>query len=232
MRLRKGQPNLCKLLVRMFALGRSGRPYRSSPLCSCWSECLIPAAKGAAGACKLQVRTSNVEPGQPNTQHSRHSKHSKEQATGEIGMLDDRQGWQQALAIQTEKTQKQTQDPKRKGKLKGGHADSARAVQSVVPFHFLHIGLVFFHGNASCQVLQNHCGSLDPQSEPKHLLRHELRNATRQCCQTLFTYVLCSSRLCGAHRQAAVVRYQHIAQPPSPRQIQTVRTLRSHIAML
>ena len=59
LRLRKGQPTLCKLLVRMFALGRSGRPYWSSPLCSCWSACLIPAAKGAAGVCKLQVRTSN-----------------------------------------------------------------------------------------------------------------------------------------------------------------------------
>ena len=59
----------------------------------------------------------------------------------------------QELAKQTERTQKQTQDPKRKGKLKGGHAGSARAVQGVVPFHFLHVGLVFFHGNSRCQVL-------------------------------------------------------------------------------
>ena len=71
----------------------------------------------------------------------------------------------QELAKQTEKTQKQTQDPKRKGKPKEGHAGSARAVQSVVPSHFLHVGLVFFHGNSCCQLLQNHCGSLDPQNQ-------------------------------------------------------------------
>ena len=65
--------------------------------------------------------------------------HSKEQATGETGMIDDRQGQQQGLAKQIEKTQKQTQDPKRKGNLKGEHAGSARAVQGVVPFHFLHV---------------------------------------------------------------------------------------------
>ena len=59
----------------------------------------------------------------------------------------------QELAKQTERTQKQTQDPKRKGKLKRGHVGSARAVQGVVPFHFLHIRLMLLHGNARSQVL-------------------------------------------------------------------------------
>ena len=68
----------------------------------------------------------------------------------------------QELAKQTERAQKQTQDPKCKGKLKEGRAGSARAVQDVVPFHFLHVGIVFFHGNPRCQVLFGRFGPPKP----------------------------------------------------------------------